>query len=585
MLTKPKIFGINEHITLSVIAVFIGVFVGYGAIFFRTLIEFFQLLFMGSGSENVVAVVADFPWWMIMLLPVIGGAVVGPLLHFVFPGSRGHGVPEVMAAVALEGGRLNLKHGLGKMLACSISIGSGGSVGREGPVVHLGATIASWFGSRLHMSTRHMRTMVGCGAAAGIAASFNAPIAGVMFALEVILADYGLATFSPIVLSSVISTVIARMHLGDFPAFVVPHYTLVSAWEIPAYVGLGLVCGLTGILFMHTVFKTEDMFTKLPVPRWLRPTIGGVVLGGIAVFFPHVLGVGYESMNMALLEEIAGPTMAVLVLAKILATAVTLGSGFSGGVFTPSLFLGAMVGGAFGSFAHDLFPALSGSPGAYTLVGMGAMSASVLGAPIASILILFELTGDYRIMLALMVASIVATLLINQAYGNSVYTMALRRKNIDLWSGRESGLLRHIKVGAIMRSECEVVPENLPIRRLKTRIHHSRDENFLVVNEEGHLKGIISFQDIRGLAFDEGLEDLVVARDIATQDLITIHPDDTLYEAFRKMNGGNVEQLPVVHRDNPRQVLGIITNQDVIQAYNKALLEREAEQGGVAERF
>lgn len=569
--------GSNEHLTLSVIAIVIGLMVGYGAILFRTLIEAVQFLSMGSGSEQVVNIIKGLPWWQVVLVPTVGGLIVGPLVHFVFPGSRGHGVPEVMAAVALHGGRMNLRDGLGKMVACSLSIGCGGSVGREGPVVNLGATIASWFGQWLNMSTKHMRTMVGCGAAAGIAASFNAPIAGVMFALEVVLADYGLATFSPIVLSSVIATIIARLHLGDFPAFIVPHYTLVSAWEIPAYVGLGVACGLTGIIFMKVLFRSEDLFALIPIPRYLKPTIGGFLLGCMALFLPQVMGVGYDTMNTVLLEQMAGPLMIGLVIAKVIATSVTLGSGFSGGVFTPSLFLGATLGGAYGTYAHALFPAISAGAGAYALVGMGAMAAAVLGAPISCILILFELTGDYKIMLALMVAAIVASLLINQVYKESVYSKALRREDIDLWSGREASLLRQVTVGAIMSRECETINESMSIRKLKQKMRHTKGENYLVLNEEGSLKGIISFQDIKGVAFEEDIEDLVLVRDIATRELITVTPSDSLYTAFRRMGGGNVEQLPVVAENDPGEVLGVITNNDVIGAYNKALMEREAE--------
>ncbi|MBF0322081.1 MAG: chloride channel protein, partial [Magnetococcales bacterium] len=374
--------GVNEQITLSGMAVLIGIMVGYGSILFRRLIELCQYFFMGSGDEDVVSVLSELAWWHILLMPVLGGAILGPLVHFFLPGARGDGVPEVMVAVALKGGKINPKDGLGKILACALSIGCGGSVGREGPVVHLGATLASMFGGYLQMTTKHMRTMVGCGVAAGIAASFNAPIAGVMFSLEVIMGDYGLTTFSPVVLSAVIATVVARIHLGDFPAFIVPHYTLVSAWEIPAYVGLGLVCGLTGILFMHTLFKSEDLIRKIPVPIYYKPMLGGFVVGLIALKFPQIMGVGYDTMNHALREEILGMLMLALVFIKIIATAVTLGSGFSGGVFTPSLFLGAMVGGAYGTYAHSLFPALSAGSGAYALVGMGAMCASVLGAPI-----------------------------------------------------------------------------------------------------------------------------------------------------------------------------------------------------------
>ncbi|MBF0283056.1 MAG: chloride channel protein [Magnetococcales bacterium] len=570
-----KKLGVNEHVTLSVIAVVIGLLVGYGAIFFRYLIELFQTLFMGAGGENVAAIVGDLPGWRVMGMVMLGGLIVGPLVHFFFPTSRGHGVPEVMASVALNGGRLDLRDGLGKMIASSLSIGSGASVGREGPVIFIGATIASWAGQKLHMSTKHMRTLVGCGAAAGIAASFNAPIAGVMFALEVILADYGLATFSPIVLSSVIATVVARVHLGDFPAFIVPHYTLVSVWEIPAFVLLGLLCGLVGTLFMITLFTAEDLFKKLPVPIYMRPVFGGVLLGGIALIFPQVMGVGYDVMNAALLEELSGPFLLTLVAVKLIGTAITLGSGYSGGVFTPSLFLGAMVGGAFGSLVHGLFPSLSAGPGAYAMVGMAAMAACVLGAPIASILILFELTGDYRIMLALMVATIVASLLNSQVYGDSIYTRALRRKNIDLWSGKESGLLRSISVGSIMRTDYTLARDTLSLRGLKQLMTLSPVDDFLVTGEDGRLKGIVSFQDIRGVAFEEGMEDLVLVRDIATRELITVTPEDNLYEAFKRMGAGNVEQLPVVSKEDSLRVVGVISNNDVIRAYNRALIERE----------
>lgn len=569
----------NEHISLSIIAVIIGLMVGYGAILFRNLILLFQWGFMGEGTEQVVQILAGLEWWHILLMPVVGGLLVGPLLVYVFPGSRGHGVTEVMVSVALQGGRLGLRDGLGKVLACSLSIGCGGSVGREGPVIHLGATIASLFGQRLHMSTKHMRTMVGCGAAAGIAASFNAPIAGVIFALEVILGDYGLATFSPIVLSSVVATVVARLHLGDFPAFIVPHYTLVSIWEIPLYVILGLLCGVTGLLFMKTIFKAEDLVARLAVPPILRPALGGFAIGLIALLFPQVMGVGYDVMNVALLEQIAGLTLLLLIPAKIIATAITLASGFSGGVFTPSLFLGAMVGGVFGTVTHDLFPAFSSGPGAYTLVGMGAMAACVLGAPITSILILFELTGDYRIMLALMVSSIVASLLINQVYNDSIFTRALRRKDIDLWSGRESGLLRQLMVENVMRTHCEMIADTLTIRQFKEKLLESREENFLLVDKAGELQGIVSFQDIRGVAFDEGLVDLVLVRDIATRNPVTITPRENLLDALRRMSNANVEQLPVVSPDNPNQVLGILTNNAVLRAYNKALLERETFRG------
>ncbi|MEO5329696.1 MAG: chloride channel protein [Magnetococcus sp. THC-1_WYH] len=578
MLRLVQKFGINEHIILSVVAIAIGLVVGYGAIVFRILTESFQFIFMQNGHENVAEIVRNLSWWHILFMPVLGGAIIGPLIHFFFPGSRGDGVPEVISAVALRGGKLDVRDTLGKMLSCSLSIGCGSSVGREGPVVHLGATLASWFGSLMPSFSNHMRTIVGCGAAAGIAASFNAPIAGVMFALEVILADYGLATFSPIVLSSVIATVIARMHLGDFPAFIVPNYTLVSAWEIPAYVGLGVVCGLTGILFMATLFKMEDLFKRITIiPIYLKPIIGGFGIGIIALAFPEIMGVGYDVMNHALLEEMASWTMIALVFAKILATSIALGSGFSGGVFTPSLFLGAMVGGGFGTIAHSIFPSFSAGPGAYTLVGMGAMAASVLGAPITAILILFELTGDYRIMLALMVASIIATLLINQIYRESVYTKTLKRKKIDLRQGREANLLRHISVESIVRTEYASVLESTNIRQFKDILRQSHQDCFVVVDAGGHLKGMITFQNICEVAFEEGgFNELALIKDLSIHDPKTITPHETLYDAFLHFEASNVEQIPVVDPKDPSMVIGMISNQDMIRAYNMALLSQHS---------
>ena len=575
MTTFFKKFKSNPHVVMSIMAVMAGLLVGYGSIFFRELIDFCQFLFMGSGGENVGEIVEALPAWHVLLMPIFGGLIVGPLVYFVMPFAKGHGVPEVMIAAAMHGGKLELRDGLGKMLICSLSIGCGGSVGREGPVIHLGATLASWLGQRLDMPAIYLRTMLGCGAAAGIAAAFNAPIAGVIFSLEVILKDYALATFSPLVLSSVVSTVIARLYLGDFPAFIVPHYTLSSAWEFPAYIGLGLVCGITGILFMKILFKLEDWFARLPVPTYVRPVIGGAALGTIAIFYPQVMGVGYDTMNHALLEELSGLLMLSLVLVKIVATAITLSSGFSGGTFTPSLFLGAMVGGAFGDLAHQLFPSISSGPGAYALVGMGAMSASVLGAPMASILILFELTGDYRIMLALMVASTVASLLISQVYQHSIYTRALHRKNINLETNREESLLKHILVESIMRRPKITVSGTFSLQELKEAFRQGQEAYLLITDLTGRLQGIVSFHTLHNMLKNNEKDDSILARDIAFQTESVLLPSDHLYHAFRLMGANNIDILPVVQNTGDHQVVGFLTNHDVIHAYNKALAERE----------
>jgi CIC family chloride channel protein len=268
--------------------------------------------------------------------------------------AKGHGVPEVMEAVALRGGFIRKRVAVVKALASAMCIASGGSVGREGPIVQIGSAIGSVFGQVLRVSADRMRTLVGCGAAAGIAATFNAPIAGVMFAMEIILGEFGVATFSPIVVSSVMATVISRAHLGNFPAFVVPEYSLVSLYEIPLYILLGILAGFVGAGFTTCLYKAEDLFRAVPVPDYAKAAMGGLVIGAVGIFIPHVFGVGYDAIELAIRGNMAFVLLLSLIFLKIFATSVTIGSGGSGGVFAPSLFIGAMTGGAFGCIAHYL---------------------------------------------------------------------------------------------------------------------------------------------------------------------------------------------------------------------------------------
>ncbi len=279
---------------------------------------------------------------------------MGPTVWFFAREAKGHGVPEVMEAVALRGGFIRKRVAVVKALASAMCIASGGSVGREGPIVQIGSAIGSVFGQVLRVSADRMRTLVGCGAAAGIAATFNAPIAGVMFAMEIILGEFGVATFSPIVVSSVMATVISRAHLGNFPAFVVPEYSLVSLYEIPLYILLGILAGFVGAGFTTCLYKAEDLFRAVPVPDYAKAAMGGLVIGAVGIFIPHVFGVGYDAIELAIRGNMAFVLLLSLIFLKIFATSVTIGSGGSGGVFAPSLFIGAMTGGAFGCIAHYL---------------------------------------------------------------------------------------------------------------------------------------------------------------------------------------------------------------------------------------
>ena len=356
-------------------------------------------------------------------LPALGGLIYGPLIYFFAREAKGHGVPEVMLAVAQRGGRIRPVVAVVKSLASALCIGSGGSVGREGPIVQIGSALGSTVGQALRMSDDRVRTLVACGAAGGIAATFNAPIAGVFFALEVILGEFTTRAFGVVVISSVTAAVIGRAAFGDVPSFPVPAYELVNVGEFGLYALLAVLAGVIGIVFTRTLYAFEDFFDGIRMPEYLKPVPGGLCLGLIGVFLPQVFGVGYQAMSQALSGEYALGLLVILLAAKIVAVSLTIGSGGSGGVFAPSLFIGAMLGTAFGTAANALLPGFTAPPGAYGLVGMAAVFTGAARAPITAVIILFELTGDYRIILPLMLAVVLSTLVSEALSRDTIYTL------------------------------------------------------------------------------------------------------------------------------------------------------------------
>jgi CIC family chloride channel protein len=558
---------------MAVLAVIVGMAAGFGAVGFRHLINFFQSVAYGSPDE-LLEVVKNIPWHIKIWIPALGGVIVGPLVYFLAREAKGHGVPEVMEAVALKGGVIRKRVVLVKTLASAISISTGGSVGREGPIVQIGSAIGSTLGQALKVSADRMRTLVGCGAAAGIAATFNAPIAGSMFALEVVLGDFGLATFSPIVVSSVVATVVSRAYLGDTPAFIVPAYELVSAWEMPLYLVLGLFCAAVGVLFTKTLYRVEDLFDNIRFPEYFKAVMGGMILGILGLFFPQILGVGYGAMDMALMQQISLWLMLFLVVVKVLATSITIGSGGSGGIFAPSLFLGAMAGGFFGILVHTLFPTITASPGAYSIVGMGAVVAATTHGPLAAILILFEMTGDYKIILPLMFSCIVGTIAGSQMLKDSIYTLKLARRGIDIKEGKEVNILKSIHVEEIMSHRVETIPEGCALVTMADIIAKSKFNSFPVLDADNRLAGILSFNDYSEAIFDDDLKHLIVARDLATSDVVTVSANDNLYTALEKISRKDFTTLPVVSENDSGQLVGIISRRDIIGAYDKAVLKK-----------
>ena len=563
----------NEHTIMAVLAVIVGLAAGIGAVGFRHLINFFQLIAYGS-SDELLGVVDTIPWNQKVWVPALGGLIVGPLVYFLAREAKGHGVPEVMEAVTLRGGIIRKRVVIIKSLASAISISTGGSVGREGPIVQIGSAIGSTLGQALRLSADRMRTLVGCGAAAGIAATFNAPIAGSMFALEVILGDFALATFSPIVISSVVATAVSRAYLGDTPAFIVPAYELVSGWEFPMYLILGLFCAAVGVTFTKTLYRTEDVFDKFKFPEYLKAVIGGMILGIVGLLFPQILGVGYGAMDMALLQQLSWWLMLVLVIVKVLATSITIGSGGSGGIFAPSLFLGAMAGGFFGMLVHHLFPNVTASPGAYSIVGMGAVVAATTHGPLAAILILFEMTGSYKIILPLMFSCIVATTVSGQLLRDSIYTLKLARRGIDIKEGKEVNVLKSLYVNEVMSHNVETIPEGCTLEVMADKISKSRHNSFPMLDSDNKLVGILSFNDYSEAIFDEDLKHLVVAKDLATSNVVTVSSDDNLYTALEAISRKDFSTLPVVSQKDSAKLVGIISRRDIVGAYDKAVLKK-----------
>lgn len=462
-------FGVNLRDFLAgrqplvwLLALIISFLVAYAALAFRALIGIFQLPWLGTRSENVASAAAQLDFWIILLAPAIGGVIVGFLLDRYMPGRRAHGVADVIEARALHNSHIDPKIGFFSALLSAFSIGCGASVGREGPIVHLGATIAALLEDFFKLSQGARRTLLACGVAAAISASFNAPIAGVVFAHEVILTHYAFRALVPTVIASVTAAVISRLHLGDVTAFMIPNYSITSYLEFPAFALLGLTCAVVAIVFEVALMSTDRISWRIDIPLWLRTGLGGLLVGAIGVFFPQVLGVGYEATNEALQRELPLVLLLSLIVAKTAATAISLACRFAGGIFSPSLYLGAMTGSAFGLIATSVFPEIGSSQGLYAILGMGAVAASVLGAPLSTTLIVFELTGGYTMTIALLLTVSIAVGVTHAFLGHSLFYWQLGRRGLFLQEGPHKSIQRRLRVDAFMTPvDPEAEPQHL----------------------------------------------------------------------------------------------------------------------------
>ncbi|MEM8796614.1 MAG: chloride channel protein [Pseudomonadota bacterium] len=438
--------------TLWVMGLIAGLLAGAATILFREGIAVIQYLWLAEMSEFVATAAHLQPWWIILIAPAIGGLIVGLMLEYMLPSKRAFGVADVIEARIGSARRIPFRQALGSALVSIVSLGFGASTGREGPVVHLGAAISSYFGEKLALDGKGYRTLLGCGVAAAVSASFNAPIAGVLFAHEVILGHYAASAFVPIVIASVAGTVLSRLYFGETAAFIIPDYQITSYWEFPAFAILGVVCAFVAIGFQVAVIGSDWFARRFTIKLWLRPVIGGFMIGAIACFYPEILGVGYEATNQALYGLMSLETLLILLVVKTAATAISLASRFGGGVFSPALYLGAMAGGAFGLIAASVFPEFASSGGVYSIIGMGAVSAAVIGAPISTVLIVFELTGGYTLTIALLVTVAIAHGLTQAFHGRSFFHWQLEMRGLFVQDGPHRYVVKNTLVREVMRA-------------------------------------------------------------------------------------------------------------------------------------
>jgi len=566
---------------LLALALGVGIGAGLGAVAFRYLIEGFTYVFTGHdtyGADGHVAnpLVPGLGIWFLALVPIVGGLLYGPLVDRFASEARGHGVPEVMYAVARRGGRIRPVVAVVKALASALCIGSGGSVGREGPIVQIGSALGSTVGQLTGSPEARMRLLVACGAAGGISATFNAPIAGVFFALEVILRDFETRSFGAVVVASVTADVIGRAAFGSEAFLTLPQVGVGAVAGYPLYLVLGLLAAVVGVGFIRFLYGMEDRADRFwRFSEAWRPAAGGVLLGLLLLAVPQMYGVGYEVLEGAIDGNYALLFLLALLASKVLATSLTLSIGGSGGVFAPSLFMGAMLGSAFGIAAHDLLPGLAGPAAAYGLIGMGAVFAAAARAPMTAILIIFELTGDYRIMLPLMLAVVIATALANRLSPDSIYTLKLARRGIDLLRRRPMSPMEAITVAEAMRPTPDPVAAGASLSEAVERLSATDEPALPVIDEAGAFLGVLLDDELEQAL---GEEDPDADAGSLARQLPTLTPTESLAEATGTLVKTDSAGLAVLDEKGDR-VVGWLSHRDILRVYDQRMKMERARKG------
>lgn len=565
---------LNQDLPFLLVAVFVGLVTGYVAVIFHEAIKIISsYLFYGTTALGLPTFNNYLRIFLLPLIPALGGFVVGLYNAFVVKARPEHGLPSVIKAVAQKNGKIPKKNWIHKTFTSVVSIGTGGGGGQEAPIAQVGASIGSTVAQMLKFSPGRTRTLLGCGAAAGLSAVFNAPIGGVMFAVEVILGDFSVRTFSPIVVAAVVGTVLSRSYLGNYPTFQVPAYSLISDTELVFYFILGVLAGLTAVFFIKTFYAIEERIQKIEkrfrIPAWSMPAIGGLLCGLISMWVPELYGFSYEVIDKALTGQESWENMIAVYLLKPVVAALTVGSGGSGGMFAPTMKMGAMLGGMFGKVVHELFPNMTAASGAYALVGMGAVTAGIMRAPLTVILILFEITGQYEIVLPIMFAAVTSALVARLVYPYTMETYVLEKEHVRVGFGIALTIAGNISVLEVMQRKFVKFFDVARVETIIDAFHNTRDSHFFITTPDGVFIGIIGLDEMSIVLKDGGFPGMI-ADDLVKKNVTVLYDTSKLDEALKIFEISDYSTLPVVDHHTGK-LLGILKQDEAFSYYRKQM--------------
>ncbi|MCK5525039.1 MAG: chloride channel protein [Thiomargarita sp.] len=573
-----KFKSLPNLVFVTVLAVIVGIGAGFGALFTEWLVEEVHHIFF---EEKLWGLMEGMGMFHLLIIPAIGALIFAPIILIFAREAKGHGVSEVLEAVSVHGGRIRPRVGIIKSLTSALCIGTGGSVGLEGPIAQIGSAIGSAVGQLVTLSEDRIRLLLACGAGAGIAATFHAPFTGTLFALEIILGHLEAGYFSAVVISAVVADTIAQGYkLPIIPS--IANYPLVSNWELLLYAILGIIVAFSAIAFTKTLHAMENIWAKVPVSDYFKPALGGLLLGviGMITFFhfnevPRFYGLGYESISHALNGQLPFTLVFSLFFIKLFTTSLTLGSGGTGGTFTPTLFMGIMLGSSFGYAVNILFPEITAPSGAYALAGMAAFFGGAAHAPFTAIMVAFELTQyNYHMVLPIMLTTVVATLVAKSITPESMYTSKLVSQGVKIRRGapgQELYIMDNITVGEAMTKDIEVVPLKMSLFHLMEKFDQTHRHGFPVVDEAGELAGVVNLRDLDNAIASGNIAKRTVS-EIIIKDTLVAYPSEPMGTALQRLTlREDVTQLPVVEEEGSQKLVGLVLRSDIIHAYNQAM--------------